>query len=232
MCNCDSSSRGVLADAIVLWHSSSLGILAAISVLWHNPGFVFLHLAGVHLLWHNPRLDALVPLCCVTSQVLEFLLVSECVTPPKSSCSCWCQFVVTQPNFSHLLHPVLIIMSRSKVEHKHYRLLSNRTGLTESANKEVNYRDRQTDRETNRDRQRLTERYRHRERELELRTLIQRERGGGGGRERERERELELKTLILRDGSVRSIWTYLTASPFILQTLKSTTIAQTDNYYE
>jgi len=108
-------------------------------------------------------------------------------------------------------------MSRSKVEHKHYPLLSNRTGLAESANNEVNYRDRQ----------RLTERYRHRERELELRTLIQRERG-----ERERERELELKTLILRDGSVRSIWTYLTASPFILQTLKRTTIPQTDNYYE
>ena len=122
MCNCDSSSRGVLADAIVLWRSLSLGILAAISVLWHNPGFVFLHLAGVHLLWHIPSLDALVPFCCVTSQVLEFLLVSEYVTPPKSSCSCWCQFVVTQPSFSHLLHLELIIMSRSKVEHEHYPL--------------------------------------------------------------------------------------------------------------
>ena len=120
MCNCDSSSRGVLADAIVLWHSSSLGILAAISVLWHNPGFVFLHLAGVHLLWHKPSLDALVPFCCGTSQVFEFLLVSGYVTPPKSSC--WCQFVVTHTNFSHLLHLEFIIMLRSKVEHKRYRL--------------------------------------------------------------------------------------------------------------
>ena len=38
----------------------------------------------------------------------------------------------------------------------------------------------------------------------------------GGGRERERERErenLNSKTLILKDSSVRSIWTYLIASP-------------------
>ena len=33
-------------------------------------------------------------------------------------------------------------------------------------------------------------------------------RGGRGG-----ELKLELKTLILKDSSVRSIWTYLTASP-------------------
>ena len=45
--------------------------------------------------------------------------------------------------------------------------------------------------------------------------------GGGGGGEggerreekRERERNLNLKTLVLKDSSVRSIWTYLTASP-------------------
>ena len=96
LCNCDSSSRGVLADANVLWHSSSLGILAAGSVLC----FVFLHLAGVHLLWHNPNLHALVPFCCVTSQVLELLLVSEYVTPPKSWCSCWCQFLTFAPSWA------------------------------------------------------------------------------------------------------------------------------------
>ena len=38
--------------------------------------------------------------------------------------------------------------------------------------------------------------------------------GGGGGEEREKEREREnSKTLILKDSSVRAIWTYLTASP-------------------
>ena len=53
-------------------------------------------------------------------------------------------------------------------------------------------------------------------------------------RERERERELkvelELKTLIVRDSSARSIWTYLTASSCYITntTLISTTILQTD----
>ena len=48
-----------------------------------------------------------------------------------------------------------------------------------------------------------------------LRVTFERERGEGE-REREREREREnsnSKTLILKDSSVRSIWTYLTASP-------------------
>ena len=69
-------------------------------------------------------------------------------------------------------------------------------------------RDRQRDRETETDRQtdRPTDRQRqrHRERQRDRET------------EREREREnsnLNSKTLILKDSSIRSIWTYLTASP-------------------
>ena len=51
--------------------------------------------------------------------------------------------------------------------------------------------------------------------------------------QRDKERETDRKnsnskTLILKDSSVRSIWTYLTASPCILQTQISTTILQTD----
>ena len=62
--------------------------------------------------------------------------------------------------------------------------------------------DRQTDRQTDRDIQRQRQRDRDRETETE--------------RQRETETETDnsnSKTLILKDSSVRSIWTYLTASP-------------------
>ena len=67
---------------------------------------------------------------------------------------------------------------------------------------------RKKDRQTDRDRE--TERDRDRERDRETETDRQRERE----RERERENSNEnSKTLILKDSSVRSIWTYLTANP-------------------
>ena len=53
------------------------------------------------------------------------------------------------------------------------------------------------------------------EREKERQRETERHRGGGE-REREREREREnsnSKTVILKDSTVRSIWTYLTAGP-------------------
>ena len=55
-----------------------------------------------------------------------------------------------------------------------------------------------------------------RERESKRERERERERDEREERERERERERELETrklLILKDSSVRSIWTYLTANP-------------------
>ena len=54
----------------------------------------------------------------------------------------------------------------------------------------------------------------------------EREREGGGG-EREGENS-NSKTLIFKDSSVRSIWTYLTASPCTLQTQINMTIPHTN----
>ena len=61
----------------------------------------------------------------------------------------------------------------------------------------------------------------------------EREEGGRGEKERERWREgregsLTRKTLILNDSSVRSIWTYVTASPAILQTQINRIIPRTN----
>ena len=68
------------------------------------------------------------------------------------------------------------------------------------------------ERERQRERETETETERHRERDRQTDRQTDRQRQREGQRQRQRENS-NSKTLILKDSSVRSIWTYLTASP-------------------